>query len=75
MHGFVAQSMPTGLFDMAFSLALLAGALLFIGGLISFAVFGYRSIKGEGMKDTGDEAPGDDGELTEGDSDDEWEFY
>ena len=76
MLGIALQSMPNGLFETAFSVALVAGALLFIGGLVSFAVFAYRSVKGDGMKDPEEVRPDhDDDELTKGDSDDEWDFY
>lgn len=69
------QSMPTGLFDTAFTVALLAGGLLLLGGMVSFAVFAYRSVRGDGMKDPEEVAPDRDDDLSEGDADDEWDFY
>lgn len=61
--------------DLAFSIALIAGALLFVGGLVSFAVFAYKTTRGEGMKDPRDAMPENEDELTEGDTDDEWDYY
>lgn len=78
MNAFVVQLFPSGLFEMAFTAALIAGGILLLGGLVSFAVFGYRSIKGEGMRDPQEVVPekvNDDDELTEGDPDDEWDYY
>jgi len=76
MASVVIQS---GLLDMAFSVAVVVGALLFVGGLLSFFVYGYRSVAGDGMRDPREVAPEkvedtDDG-VTKGDSDDEWEYY
>ncbi|MEF8814697.1 MAG: hypothetical protein V5A55_12900 [Halovenus sp.] len=75
----VLQSFPSGLFEMAFTLALVAGALLLLGGMVSMGVFLYRSVKGDGMKDPREVAPektkDDDSDLSKGDSDDEWEYY
>ncbi|PSP91721.1 hypothetical protein BRC87_02215 [Halobacteriales archaeon QS_4_66_20] len=67
------------MFEMAFSLALVAGALLLLGGMVSMGVFLYRSMKGDGMKDPREVAPektkdGDSG-VTKGDTDDEWDYY
>lgn len=68
----------SALLDMAFTLALLAGGLLILGGLLSFVVFGYKSIYGEGMEDPREVVPEkveDEGGLRKGDADDEWEYY
>ncbi|PSQ47563.1 hypothetical protein BRD19_09125 [Halobacteriales archaeon SW_7_65_23] len=61
--------------EFAFSIALIAGALLLLGGLVSFAVFAYKTTRGDGMKDPREAMPENDDELTEGDSDDEWDYY
>ncbi|PSQ61804.1 MAG: hypothetical protein BRD21_08505 [Halobacteriales archaeon SW_8_66_22] len=61
--------------DLAFSIALIAGALLFVGGLVSFAGFAYKTTRGEGMEDPRDAMPENEDELTEGDTDDEWDYY
>ena len=75
----VLQSFPSGVFEMAFSLALVAGALLLLGGMVSMGVFLYRSMKGDGMKDPREVAPektkDDDSGVTKGDTDDEWDHY
>lgn len=75
----VLQSFPSGVFEMAFSLALVAGALLLLGGMVSMGVFLYRSMKGDGMKDPREVAPektkDDDTGVTKGDTDDEWDYY
>jgi hypothetical protein len=75
----VLQSFPSGVFEMAFSLALVAGALLLLGGMVSMGVFLYRSMKGDGMKDPREVAPektkDDDSGVTKGDTDDEWDYY
>ena len=66
------------LFGAAVTLALVTGGLLLIGALVSFAVFGYRSVKGDGMRDPQEVVPEkttDDDDLTEGSSDDEWDYY
>jgi len=78
MNAFVAQMFSSDLIQMALTAALVAGGILLLGGLVSFAVFGYRSIKGDGMRDPREVAPEktkDDDELTEGGSDDEWDYY
>jgi len=74
----VILQFPSGLFEMAFTGALVAGAILLLGGLISFAVFLYRNTKGEGMKDPSEVVPekvDDEDELTQGSQDDEWDYY
>jgi len=75
----VLQSFPSGLFEMAFTLALVAGALLLLGGMVSMGVFLYRSVKGDGMKDPREVAPektkDDDSGVSKGDTDDEWDYY
>lgn len=67
------------LFELAFTAALVAGGLLFLGGLLSFAVFIYQSVKGDGMRDPREVAPektkDDDDGVTAGDPDDEWDYY
>jgi len=79
MQAPVLQSFPSGVFEMAFSLALVAGALLLLGGMVSMGVFLYRSMKGDGMKDPREVAPektkDDDTGVTKGDTDDEWDYY
>lgn len=71
--------LQSGLLDMAFSVAFIAGALLLVGGLLSFAVFLYRSVAGDGMKDPREVAPekvkDDDDGVSKGDADDEWDYY
>lgn len=74
----IVQVMLAGLADVAFSLALIAGAALLLGAMVSLSVFVYRSVKGEGMKDPREVAPektDDDAEVSEGDADDEWDYY
>lgn len=74
----VVAQLPGGLFEAAFTLAVVAGGLLLVGALVSFAVFAYRSVKGEGMRDPEEVVPEkieDDDELTEGGADDEWDYY
>lgn len=74
----IVQVVLASLADMAFSLALIAGAALLLGAMVSLSVFAYRSIKGEGMKDPREVAPektDDDGGVSEGEADDEWDYY
>lgn len=74
----VMLQFPSGLFEMAFTLALVAGAVLILGGLVSFGVYLYKSVRGEGMKDPREVAPekvNDEEELSKGNQDDEWEYY
>lgn len=73
----VLAGVGSGLFETAFTAALIAGGLLFLGGLVSFAVFAYRSVKGEGMRDPREVAPEEteDDDVERGDSDDEWDYY
>ena len=75
----IVLQLPSGIFEMAFTAALVAGGLLFLGGLLSFGVFLYRSVKGDGMRDPREVAPektkDEDSGLTKGDSDDEWDYY
>jgi len=79
MNAFVVQMFSSDLIGMALTAALVAGGILLLGGLISFAVCGYRSIRGDGMRDPREVAPekvnDDDDELSEGGSDDEWDYY
>jgi len=72
----VVQSFPSGLFEMAFTLAILAAGLLLVGGIISGLVYAYKSTKGEGVKDPREAVPEktEDG-LRKGDDDDEWDYY
>lgn len=76
METIVLQAFPI---EMAFTAALVAGGLLFLGGLVSFGVFLYRSVKGDGMRDPREVAPekvkDEDSGLSKGDSDDEWDYY
>jgi len=70
--------LQSGLLEMVFSVAVIAGTLLLFGGLISFGVFLYKSIAGDGIRDPREVAPEkveDDDELTKGDPDDEWDYY
>jgi len=65
------------IYGAAVTLALVTGGVLLLGALVSFAVFAYRSVKGEGMRDPQDVVPEkttDEG-VTEGDADDEWDYY
>lgn len=75
----ILQTFPSGLFEMAFTLAVVAGGLLLIGATISLAVYGYRNLKGEGTRDPAEVAPErvDDEEdgIREADPDDEWDYY
>lgn len=78
MNVLVAQVILANFLEMAFTIALVAGGVLLLGAMVSFAVFAYRSIKGEGMKDPREVAPektDDDSGLTEGDADDDWDYY
>lgn len=79
MASIVAQQLPGGLLEMAFTLAMVAGAILIIGGMISMAVYLYRSVQGEGVPDPRESeatpAGDDDDELRKGDADDEWDYY
>ena len=79
MDSIVIQALSSPLFEMAFTLAVVAAALLLLGGLLSFAVFGYKSVFGEGMEDPRETLPEktqeDDDGLKKGDPDDEWEYY
>lgn len=76
MNAVLAQT-GSGLFDLAFTAAVFVAGLLLLGGLASFVVFLYRSVRGDGMRDPREVAPekaGDEG-LQEGDSEDEWDYY
>lgn len=76
--GIVLLVLPSGLFEMAFTLALVAGALLLVGMMVSLGVFAYRSTKGDGVRDPEEVVPekiSDDEGVTEGDADDEWKYY
>ncbi|MES3517714.1 MAG: hypothetical protein PPP58_08635 [Natronomonas sp.] len=64
----------SSILEMAFMIAVLAAVLLFVGGLVSFAVYAYRSVTGEGPKDPREVDQEEEG-LKEGGSDDEWEYY
>lgn len=73
----IVVQVSSDLLSGAFSIAVLAGGLLLFGALISFAVFAYRSVKGDGMRDPQDIAPENaaDDDVTEGGPDDEWDYY
>lgn len=79
MEPVALQLLPSSLFEIAFTAALVAGGLLFLGGLLSFAVFIYRSVKGDGMRDPREVVPektkDDENGVTAGDPDDEWDYY
>jgi len=74
----VIAQVSSGLLQGALTLALVAGGLLLAGALVSFGVFAYRSVKGDGMRDPSDVGPevtADDDDVTEGDPNDEWDYY
>jgi hypothetical protein len=73
----VLAQVGSGLFETAFTVALVAGGLLFLGGLVSFAVFLYRSVSGDGMRDPGEVVPeeANDDDVERGDDDEEWDYY
>lgn len=79
MEPVALQLLPSSLFEIALTAALVAGGLLFLGGLLSFAVFIYRSVKGDGMRDPREVVPektkDDENGVTAGDPDDEWDYY
>jgi hypothetical protein len=62
-------------YGSAVTLALVTGGVLLLGALVSFAVFAYRSVKGDGMRDPQEVVPETDERVTEGDADDEWDYY
>ena len=73
----MAAQFSGDLIGAAVTLALVTGGLLLVGALVSFAVFAYRSVKGDGMRDPQEVVPEkttDEG-LSEGDADDEWDYY
>jgi|GEM_PF-3012215 len=67
------QALPFDLLEVGIVLAVLAGAILIGGGLLSLGAFAYRSIAGDGIEYP-DEEEDDDG-LRKGDADDEWDYY
>lgn len=74
----VVAQISSDLLSGAFSIAVIAGGLLLLGGLVSMAVFIYRSVKGDGMRDpqeVASEKTTDPDEVTEGNPDDEWDYY
>ena len=74
----VIAQVSSDLLRGAFTIALVAGGLLLLGALVSFGVFAYRSVKGDGMRDPQDVAPEkttDSDDVTEGSPDDEWDYY
>ncbi|OYR55063.1 hypothetical protein DJ73_02975 [Halorubrum sp. Ea1] len=74
----IVVQISSDLLSGAFTLAVIAGGLLLLGGLVSFGVFIYRSVKGDGMRDPQEVAPEkatDSDEVTEGSPDDEWDYY
>jgi hypothetical protein len=79
MDPVLVQATPSGLFELAFAVAVLSGAVLLLGGLVSFAVFAYRSLRGEGMRDPRESSAGtagdDESDLRKGDPDDDWDYY
>jgi len=73
----IVLQFPSGLFEMAFTGALVAAGILLLGGLVSFGVFLYRAARGDGMKNPSEVVPEkvEDDELTQGNQDDEWDYY
>lgn len=74
----VVAPIQSGIFEAALTLALVVGGLLLLGALVSFAVYGYQNVKGDGMPDPEEVVPEkleDEDELTEGGADDEWDYY
>lgn len=67
----------SGLLDLSFTVLLGIGAVLFVIGAVAFAMFAYKSIKSDGMKDPREVAPQatEENELREGDPDEEWDYY
>ncbi len=79
MSPFLGTPLQSTLFEMAFTIALLAGAAILLGGLASLAVFIYKSTRGEGMKDPRESDvvsdATDEDTVSKGEPDDEWKYY
>jgi hypothetical protein len=79
MRPVIGQAISSSLFEIAFTAALVVGALLLVGVVISLAMFAYQSVRGEGMKDPRESTAGSpadgESELQEGNHDDEWDYY
>lgn len=74
----VIAQVSSDLLGGALTIALVAGGLLLAGALVSFGVFAYRSIKGDGMREPtrpGPEKTADDDDVSEGGPNDEWDYY
>ena len=71
----MAAQFSGDIFGAVLALALVTGGLLLIGALVSFAVFAYRSVKGDGTRDPQEVVPETEEGVSKGDADDEWDYY
>lgn len=74
-----AQALPSDIFEILFTAATVIAGLLLLGLTLSLGVYAYRATRGEGVKDPEEVVPDriedDDEGVTEGDADDEWDYY
>jgi hypothetical protein len=69
----VLQALDGGLLGAFSQVAVLAGALLLAGGVLAFAAFAYKQLRG-GVE-WPDDIENDDGDVESGDASDEWKYY
>jgi len=63
-----------GLFESVAQVAVVAGTLVLLLGLVAFGAMAYRHFRGDGIT-WPDEMDEDDQPVREGSDDDEWEYY
>lgn len=64
----------SGLTESVAQVAVLAGTLVLLLGLVALGAFAYRSLLGDGVRWPDDEEDEEEG-ATRGGPDDEWDYY
>lgn len=74
---YVVLQFGNGFLNSIAQVAVIAGTLVLMMGLVAFGAFAYKNLRGDGVTwpdERDDLDVGDDG-VRKGDNDDEWDYY
>jgi hypothetical protein len=77
MFAAFASALAVGPFESAAQLVVVAGAVVLLLMLVALGSFGYRSLRGDGIRWPDEDDDDESGVRREGpdDEDDEWKYY
>jgi len=78
MDSLVLQAFGSGLVGSIAQVAVIAGTLVLMMGLVAMGVYAYKNIRGDGVTwpdERDDMDVGDDDGVRKGNKDDEWDYY